>query len=99
MKISPSSERDATELKLLSASDRVSLFETMLKGIAEFHSLGSVHQDVKAENIRVFRNEKGNLEAILTDSGVATDGRVENQSTKNSGHFGYVLTRKSRNVY
>ncbi len=89
----PSSERYATELKLLSASDRVSLFETMLKGIAEFHSLGSVHQDVKAENIRVFRNEKGNLEAILTDSGVATDGRVENQSTKNSGHFGYVLTR------
>lgn len=51
--------------------ERLSLSEMLLRGLASIHKENIAHQDIKPENILIFRSNKGKLSLKITDFGIS----------------------------
>ena len=63
----------------LSMSDRLSLIEQMLEGLAFIHSRGCMHRDIRPENVLVSSSP---LQAVIIDFGCATFDKTSKDHMK-----------------
>lgn len=66
-------------------SEGLSLFLQICAGVKSIHDANLVHLDIKPENILLFKGENGDIQAKVSDLGLALDlNRLDKFSTMNS---------------
>ena len=61
----------------LSPEETLSIARQLCAGLAAAHQAGIVHRDLKPSNIILTTNENGEVRAVITDFGLATESRLE----------------------
>ncbi|MBS0655507.1 MAG: protein kinase, partial [Verrucomicrobia bacterium] len=72
--------------KRLPFTELLTILSTISKTIAEMHTNGVVHQDIKVKNVLYRKDEQGNVEAKLIDFGHSYRPSKTRATNKSNGH-------------